>query len=95
MHVLKSLNLCGWCYSGISLLGPKMREAKNKIALDIAILEMRRAQARKKTARLHLLKITYVSEDVKMVLYSIFDQAAQRFSGMFPLETGADTTEQN
>lgn len=48
---------------------------------------------KKKDPHLHLLKMTYVSKDVKVVLHTSFDQPAQRFSEMFPLETGAYITE--
>lgn len=73
--------------------GPKMSEAKTKISLDIAVLEIWRAWARKKDPHLHLLKMIYVSKGVKVVLYTSVDQPAQRFSEMFPLETGAYITE--
>lgn len=74
-------------------MGSKTRLAKNKFALYIAIPEIWRAWARKKDPHLHLLIMTYVSKDIKVVLYTTFHQPAQRFSEMFPLETGAYITE--
>lgn len=47
----------------------------------------------KKRSSLASSEMTSVSKDVKVVLHTTFDQAAQRFSEMFPLETGAYITE--
>lgn len=39
--------------------------------------------------------MTYAPNDVNVILHTAFDQPAQIFSEMFPLETGAYITEEN
>lgn len=79
----------------MSLLWAQKR-GKQRIKL-LLILQFQKCGGfiKKKDPCLHLLKMTYVPNNVNVTLHTIFDQPAQVFSEMFPLETDAYITEEN